>query len=144
MKASMIMMKLKAHKTTRWRPSSLSVVFLSSITEALKVKFHTTMINKHTRIFSSWVNFENSLPRRTYNNAKTITSYLPLYTHNYYARDDDLQRFADEIMKPPEQLNEIRRWVKYITAKPSSVRAASVSEDDPNSLYLYRIQQQCK
>ena len=73
----------------------------------LSKKFAETMISNNTKIFSSWKNFERSLPRRKYN-VKGTLSYLPLYTLEYYARDDDLQRFADEIMQPPKKSEQIR------------------------------------
>ena len=83
-----------------WNPSPS--VALSSIEDLLREKFAETMISNKTKIFSSWTNFEKSLPRRKYN-VKDTETYLPLYTLEYYARDDDLQRFADEIMQPPKK-----------------------------------------
>ncbi len=83
------------------------------------------MISNNTKIFSSWKNFERSLPRRKYN-VKGTLSYLPLYTLEYYARDDDLQRFADEIMQPPKKSEQIRTWVKYIAAPSSSGKSTCI------------------
>eukprot|EP01036_Dinobryon_divergens_P028072 gene28072-36961_t len=73
------------------------------------------MISNNTQVFSNWSNFERSLPRRKYN-VKGVSTYLPLYTLEYYSRDDDLQKFADEIMRHEKQ---IRTCVKYIAAPPS-------------------------
>eukprot|EP01035_Chromulina_nebulosa_P037399 gene37399-50476_t len=106
--------------------SGPSVLFLSSIEELLLEKFNKTMISNNTQIFSSWASFERSLPRRKYD-VKGISSYIPLYTLEYYSRDDDLQNFADEIMQAPkESENQIRTCVKYIAAPPSSGKTSCI------------------
>ena len=112
-------------KSKTIRSSSPSVMFSSSIEDLLREKFSKTMISNKTQIFSSWSNFESSLPRRTYN-VKGILSNLPLYTLEYYSRDDDLQKFANEIMQPPKTSEQIRTWVKYITAPPSSGKTTCI------------------
>ena len=103
-----------------------SVLFLSSIEELLREKFSKTMKSNNAQIFSSWSNFERSLPRRKYD-VKGISSYLPLYTLEYYSRDDELQKFADEIMQPPKKSKQqIRTCVKYIAAPPSSGKTSCI------------------
>jgi hypothetical protein len=74
----------------------------SSIEDLLREKFIETMKSNNSKIFSSWPNFEKSLPRRQYN-VKKKKKNLPLFKLGYYARDNDLQRFADEIMQPPKK-----------------------------------------
>ena len=84
------------------------------------------MKSNNAQIFSSWSNFERSLPRRKYD-VKGISSYLPLYTLEYYSRDDELQKFADEIMQPPKKSKQqIRTCVKYIAAPPSSGKTSCI------------------
>jgi hypothetical protein len=99
-------------------------LFLSSIEELLREKFSKTMISNNTQIFSSWSNFERSLPR---NDLKWISSYWPLYTLEYYSLDDDLQNLADEIMQPPENSEkQIRTCVMYIAAPPSYGKSSCI------------------
>ena len=102
------------------------VLLSSSIEDLLREKFTKTMKSNNTRSFSSWSNFERSLPRRKYD-VKGISSYLPLYTLEYYSRDDDLQKFADEIMQTPKNIEkQIRTCVKYIAAPPSSGKTSCI------------------
>lgn len=108
-----------------WSLSSTVLFSSSSIDDVLREKFDKTMLSNNTRIFSSWPNFEKSLPRRKYNDER-ISSNLPLYKLNYYASDYDLQRFANEIMKPPKNGDQVRSWVKYITAPPSYGKTSCV------------------
>ena len=82
------------------------------------------MKSNNSKIFSSWPNFEKSLPRRQYNVKKKF--YLPLFKLGYYARDDDLQRFADEIMQPPKKSEQSRVCVKYIAAPSSSGKTTCI------------------
>ncbi len=114
--------QLKVSKSKTSRSPSSPVVFSSSIEDLVREKFITTMKSNNTKIFSSWQNFEKSLPRRKFN-VKKSSLYLPLYTLEYYARDDDLRRFADEIMKPPIM---IRTWVKYIAAPSGSGKTTCI------------------
>ena len=116
-------MKISKCKTSR-SPSS-PVVFSSSIEDLLREKFIKKMISNSTKIFSCWPNFEKSLPRRKYN-VKGTELYIPLYTLEYYARDDDLQRFANEIMEPPKESEQIRTWVKYIAAPSCSGKTTCI------------------
>ena len=109
---------LKARKAICWKPLSSSVIaFSSSCTEDLvRERFRTTMMNNSTRTFSSWSDNEKFLPRRKYTDANCRSTNRSLYTLNYYARNDDLERFADEISKPLQQISQIRTSVKYVTA----------------------------
>ena len=113
----------------------------SSIEDLLREKFIETMKSNNSKIFSSWPNFEKSLPRRQYNVKKKM--YLPLFKLGYYARDDDLQRFADEIMQPPKKSEQSRVCVKYIAAPSSSGKTTCILpaffEDNPYSLFLHCI-----
>ena len=79
--------QLKVSKSKIIRSPSLGppVLFSSSIEDLLREKFTKTMKSNNTQIFSSWSNFERSLPRRKYD-VKGISSYLPLYTLEYYSR----------------------------------------------------------
>jgi DNA-binding transcriptional MerR regulator len=116
---------MKVSKSETSRSPSSPVVFSSSIEDLLREKFIKKMISNSTKIFSCWPNFEKSLPRRKYN-VKGTEFYIPLYTLEYYARDDDLQRFANEIMEPPEESEQIRTWVKYIAAPSCSGKTTCI------------------
>jgi hypothetical protein len=121
---------LKARKTICWKPLSSSViVFSSSCTEDLvRERFRTTMMNNSTRTFSSWSDYEKFLPRRKYTDANCLSTNRSLYTLiNYYTRNDDLERFADEISKPLQQMSrQIRTSVKYITAPTNNGKTSCV------------------
>ena len=119
---------LKARKAICWRPLSSSViVFSSSFTEDLvRERFRTTMMNSSTRTFSSWSDYEKFLPRRKHTDANCRSTNLSLYTLNYYARNDDLERCADEISKPLQQISQIRTSVKYITAPTNNGKTSCV------------------
>ena len=116
--------QMKVSKSETSRSPSSPVVFSSSIEDLLREKFIKKMISNSTK-FSCWPNFEKSLPRRKYN-VKGTELYIPLYTLEYYARDDDLQRFANEIMEPPEESEQIRTWVKYIAAPSCSGKTTCI------------------
>ena len=118
--------QLNAPKATRSLFSSFALRSSSFSEDLVRERFRATMINNSTSIFSSWSNYEKSLPRRKYLNENFDWAYLPLYTLNYYARDDDLERFANEISKPPKQISQIRTLVKYITAPTSTGKTSCV------------------
>ena len=118
--------QLNAPKATRSLFSLIALRSSSFSEDLVQERFRATMINNSTRTFSSWPNYEKSLPRRKYLNENFDWAYLPLYTLNYYPRDDDLERFANEISKPPKQISQICTLVKYITAPTSTGKTSCV------------------
>ena len=117
--------RFNALKTTRCF-SVLEAGQSTSIEDSLHEKFQHTMISNNSRLFTSWSNYERSLPRRKYD-MKGIPSYLPLYTLDYYVQDKNLQEFADEIRKPSSKANtQVRTAVKYITAPSCSGKTSSI------------------
>lgn len=131
--------RFNALKTIRC--SVLEAGLSKSIEDSLREKFQQTMISNNSRLFSSWSNYERSLPRRKYD-MKGIPSYLPLYTLDYYVQDKNLQEFANEIRKPSSKANaQIRTAVKYITApscsgKTSSILPAFLRTDLSHYIYI--------
>ena len=103
-----------------------TIVRLStSIEDGIREKFEQIMSSNDTKIFSSWSNYERSLPRRKYD-MKGIPSYLPLYTLAYYVQDSSLQVFADEIRAPSKVNLQTRTAVKYVTAPSCSGKTSSI------------------